>query len=879
MTTWNNNQTGALVALFFLVFLPVVAQETRPVIQKRIYTTNSIVPLLPPEIDGLIDEPCWDKVDWEGEFIEWRPDENTEPSQQTSFKIIYDEKNLYVAIRAYDTEPDKIEERLSRRDGFEGDFVEINIDSYHDLRTAFSFTVTAAGVKGDEFVSENGDNWDDSWNPIWYTKTNVDDQGWTAEVRIPLSQLRFGNDKEQIWGLQVMRRIFREEERSGWQRIPVDAPGYVSEFGELHGLIGIQPQKQIEIQPYLLTQADTYPTEEDNPFRTGADFTISGGVDGKIGVTNDLTLDFTINPDFGQVEADPAAIALDGFQIFFNEQRPFFVENKNIFTYEFADNRDNVFYSRRIGRQPQGEVDLEENEFADIPKYTTILGAAKFSGKTKKGLSIGFMQSITAKEYAIIDNQGDRRQELVEPLTNYSVLRLQQDFNDRNSYIGGIFTSTNRKIEEGLDYLRQNAFTGGLDFKTQWKARTYYAEGNMVMSHVTGSEEAITRTQTELTHLFQRIDASHVSVDSTRTSLTGTGGKAEFGKAGSGNWNYNGGFLWRSPEMELNDVGFLREADNMKQYTGLFYKTLKPFGRFRQINSSLNQFTTYDFDGNYNRFQLESVNFANFKNNWWTEIGFLFKPRIYSNTALRGGPRFRYSNEFANWWFFGTDSRKKLRFRMGYVISRAKQDHFAYYNLEAGFTYQPTDAFNFSFFPEYSYNPNKTQYVTEKSFMGDPRYVTAEIDNQTLVATLRLNYTINPNLSIQFYAQPFVSQGNYSNFNYITDATADDLYDRFQLYDDEQIANIDGVYEIDENKDGTVDYSFDEPDFAFVQYRSNLVVRWEYIPGSEIFLVWSQGVNGMGDPTDSLFENLNKEIVQQQPDNTYLFKITYRYIF
>ena len=216
---------------------------------------------------------------------------------------------------------------------------------------------------------------------------------------------------------------------------------------------------------------------------------------------------------------------------------------------------------------------------------------------------------------------------------------------------------------------------------------------------------------------------------------------------------------------------------------------------------------------------------------------------------------------------------------MGYVISKAKQDHFAFYKLEAGFTYQPTDAFNFSFFPEYSYNPNKTQYVTEKSFMGDPRYVTAEIDNQTLVATLRLNYTINPNLSIQFYAQPFVSQGNYSNFNYITDATADDLYDRFQLYDEEQIANIDGVYEIDENKDGTVDYSFDEPDFAFVQYRSNLVVRWEYIPGSEIFLVWSQGVNGMGDPTDSLLENLNEEIVQQQPDNTYLFKITYRYVF
>ena len=294
--------------LFIFIFLQLglYAQESKEKIPKRVYTTKSLGEIAAPVIDGVIDDESWNLVEWDGDFIEREPDENTPPSQQTKFKIIYDAKHLYIAIRAFDNEPDKIEKRLSRRDGFEGDYVEMHIDSYHDLRTAFSFTVTAAGVKGDEAISENGENFDESWNPIWYTKTNIDEEGWTAEMKIPLSQLRFGKSEEQIWGLQMMRRLFREEERSIWQRIPQDSPGWVSEFGELRGLINLQPQKQIEIQPFLLTQYDTYPKEDNNPYRDGDDFTFNGGVDGKIGITNNLTLDFTVNPDFGQVEADPA---------------------------------------------------------------------------------------------------------------------------------------------------------------------------------------------------------------------------------------------------------------------------------------------------------------------------------------------------------------------------------------------------------------------------------------------------------------------------------------------------------------------------------------------------------------------------------------------
>ncbi|MEW7288913.1 DUF5916 domain-containing protein [Aquimarina sp. 2304DJ70-9] len=880
----------------------IIAQDSTKVVEKRIYTTNPLNGNEAPNIDGIIDESSWDLVEWTGDFIENQPDENTPPSQQTKFKIVYDQKYLYVAYRCFDTEPDKIEKRLSRRDGFAGDRVTIILDTYHDKRTAFSFTITAAGVKGDEFVSQNGDNWDESWNPIWYTAANIDSEGWTAEVKIPLSQLKFGNNKEQIWGFQVTRLIFRKDERSGWQRIPADAPGFVSEFGELHGLINIEPQKQLEIQPFAVTQFDTFPEEEGNPFRDGEEFKLNGGLDAKIGITNDLTLDLTVNPDFGQVEADPAAIALDGFQIFFREQRPFFVENKNIFDYQFANGFDNVFYSRRIGRNPQGSITELDGDFVDSPTNTTMLGAAKFSGKTKNGWSIGVLESVTEREVAKIeDENGNRREAVVEPLTNYFVGRIQKDFNERNTYIGGIFTATNRNlgdafeideenpdtdetselvgtIENNLNLLRKSAYTGGLDFRHNWKDRKYYIEGNIITSHVEGSKEAIEETQNELTHLFQRVDADHVAVDPNRTSLTGTGGKLVGGKSGGGRLRYNTGIFWRSPELELNDVGFLRQADEIRQFINARYLFLKPTKLYRRANIFVEQFSTFDFEGNYNRIQYEFNGFINYTNNWWTEVGFGHKPRIFTNTFLRGGPRWRFSDENFAFLFFGSDQRKKFNFTLGHVNSSAQQNNFSFQRYVVRLRYQPFDAFSMSINPEFERNPNKTQYVTEADFGDTTRYITARIDQQTLSASIRLNYNINPNLTIQYYGQPFISRGRYTNFNYVNNAIAKDLGERVTLYDADQISFADEEYSIDEDRDGTVDYTFEDPDFAFVQFRSNLVLRWEYIPGSEIFLVWSQGVTGDGAPSDHLFRSLNNQILDQQPENTFLIKATYRFV-
>jgi hypothetical protein len=864
------------------------SQDSTSVVPKKIYVTKAIQGQNPPVLDGILDDSIWNMVEWGGDYVEFRPDENTEPSVETQFKIIYDAKNLYVAFKCHDPEPDEIEKRLSRRDGFAGDWVEVNIDSYHDKRTSFSFTVTAAGVKGDEFVSNNGNNWDDSWNPIWYVKTNIDNEGWTAEMRIPLSQLKFGKHKEQIWGLQSTRRFFREEERSLWQRKPVDTPGWVSEFGELHGLVDLEPQNQLEIQPYTVARLETFEAEEGNPFRDGNDSKVTGGLDAKIGITNDLTLDLTINPDFGQVEADPSAIALDGFQIFFREQRPFFVENKNIFDYNISRSEagntfgfDNVFYSRRIGRSPQGFPETEDEEFVDQPENTAILGAAKFSGKTRNGWSIGVLESVTAKKYATIDDNGNRRKEMVEPLTNYFVGRAQKDFNDGDTFIGGMFTATNRDaLTQELDFLHRSAYSGGFDFKHQWNDRDWYFGGNLIWSHVRGSAEAIENTQESITHLFQRVGAEHVEVDPDKTSLSGTGGNFQLGKVGNGHWKFETGGTWRSPELELNDIGFQRQADDIRHYTWIGYQTLKPDKAFRRVGINYNHWSVWDFAGNHNSLRFNTNSWQNWKNNWFTNAGFNYEPIQYSNFALRGGPRLRLSPEIGFWNSINTDSRKKLRFSMFHNGEKGTDNSYASYNIEFGFSYQPTNALRVSAFPSYGINNDKLQYIDNIDVNGDTRYLNGEIEQRTLSMSLRVNYNINPNLTVQYWGQPFISRGRYSNFKNVTDPSAQNFDQRITLYEDEQISLDEDIYSVDENLDGTIDFDFDDPDFSFIQFRSNLVVRWEYIPGSEIFLVWSQDISQSGNPQEGLFQSLGDNVFGgEKPMNIFLLKATYRFVF
>ncbi len=879
--------TPIVILLLISSQLSAQAPITEESLKKKYFT--KAIQTSAPTIDGKLDDAAWNGVEWGGDFIQRQPYENEAPSQKTAFKILYDLKNLYIGYKCYDTEPDKIVKRLSRRDGFEGDWVEINIDSYHDLRSAFSFTISAAGVKGDEFISNDGNNWDGSWDPIWYAKTNIDEEGWTAEVRIPLSQLRFGNKEAHVWGIQFTRRDFRKEERSVWQYIPRNASTWVSSFGELHGITGIKSQKQLEIQPYLLAQAETFQEEEGNPFATGSDKSFSVGLDGKIGVTSDLTIDFTINPDFGQVEADPSALALDGFQIFFRERRPFFIEGRNIFDYSLTGSAaggpfesDQLFYSRRIGGAPSGYPDVEGDAYMTIPTNTTILGAAKFTGKTSKGTSIGIMESVTEKEYAKIDLNGERRKEVVEPLTNYFVGRMQQDFNKGNTVVGGMMTAVNRNLKDGeLDFLHKSAYSGGLDFTHRWKDQSWNFSGNVVMSKVSGSKEAITGTQQSFEHLFQRTDADHLEVDTSLTSLTGHSGTLKLGRFGGGkNFMFEGGVTWRSPEFEINDIGFLRGTDDITHFFWAGYRINKPFSIFRRMAFNYNHWQSWDFDGQH-IFSGWNINFnTTFKNNSRFSTGSNINPYELSATNLRGGPMKHMGQRINNWINYGSDDRKKLHF----FVNAWNQWYFnnpsRSKSLFMEMSYQPINTLQISMGPGLSTNKSVLQYVANVDLGDETRYVNATIDRKTFDMTLRVDYTINPNLTIQYYGSPFISRGRYSEFKFVDDPMNSNIQEQYQLYSNEQVTYVEeeDYYSFDENKDGVEEFSIGNPDFNFMQFRSNLVLRWEYIPGSEIYLVWSQGNTNSGNPADRIIPSLRDNLFDEKAHNIFLLKYTYRFI-
>ncbi len=852
--------------------------------EKKIYVTKHVNPHA-PIIDGKVNDPIWNKVEWESDFIQRDPYEGKEPSQETSFKILYDDKNIYVAIRAYDKEPAKIEKRMSRRDDLEGDQIEIHLDSYFDHRTAFGFCVNAAGVKGDFVISNDGDNLDETWDPIWYVKTAVDQQGWSAEMRIPLSQLRFGKKVNQIWGLQVIRRLFRKDETSNWQLIPQKASGWVHLFGELHGLEELKAQRQIELIPYTVGKMQKFEREEGNPFATGSLNNLYGGLDGKIGLTSDLTLDFTINPDFGQVEADPSVVNLTAFETYYTEKRPFFIEGRNILNFQIMGgdgsfSSDNLFYSRRIGRSPQYYPDTGEDEYLDIPENTSILGAFKITGKTKNGLSIGIIEAVTSKEKGGISHLDQLRHETVEPLTNYFGLRLQKDYNKGNTIFGGMITATNRNIkDENLNFLHNAAYTGGFDFIHQWKDKTYYFSFKTVFSHVKGSKEAILRTQESPIRYYQRPDLDHVSVDPNRTSLSGHGGTINLGKGGSAGLRFSAGATWRSPGLELNDMGYLRKADAIMQWVWANYRISKPFSIFREISFNFNQWLGWDFGGEQIFKGGNTGMWGQFKNYWSFSVGINRQGEGFYTSGLRGGPALRWPGGWNSWLSVNSDSRKNLRYFVGTFHYYGDQNNSRVNGFDIGATYRPNKALSLSVSPSYEYNLEELQYVTTLDLDNGNRYVFARIDQKTLSLTCRLNLSLTPDLSIQFYGQPFISAGKYSEFKNITDSRAEEYKDRFHGYTKNEInynPNTEEYY-IDDNLDGVEDYSFENPDFNFLQFRMNLVLRWEYIPGSTLYLVWSQGRTGFSEVGDFSFREGMRDLFSVHPHDVFLIKFSYRF--
>ena len=851
---------------------------------KKIYKASHVNPHA-PKIDGRLDEPVWDKVAWEGGFVQFRPVERESPSEKTEFKILYDDSNLYVAVRCWDTQAGKIEGRLSRRDDIEGDYVEVTLDSYFDHLTGFAFAVNAAGIKADSIASDslNSNGPDYSWDPIWDVETAVDGQGWMAEMKIPFSQIRFGNKEEQVWGLQIARNLFRKDETSLWQFIPRTAPGWVNFFGELHGLQGLKPPRQVELLPYTVARQQLFRPVPGNPFATGSNRALFGGLDGKVGLTSDLTLTFTLNPDFGQVEADPSEVNLTAFETYFSERRPFFIEGRNIINFQLTGgdgdfSSDNLFYSRRIGRSPQLYPEAGPRGFVDQPEATSILGAFKLTGKTKSGLSMGIMETLTAREKARLFGEGMYTDQAVEPLTNYFAARLQQDFNRGSTTLGAMLTATHRdpRREECLDFLHDAAYTGGLDINHSWKNKTYYFALRTVFSSVVGSPQALLRTQQSPLRYFQRPDADHVKLDPDRTSLSGHGGDISFGKQGGGNIMFALGYTWRSPGLELNDMGYLRQADVMMEYAWMGYRITKPFSIFRNVNINLNEWQGWNFGGE-RIFGGGNINGGGqFKNYWGAWFGIGRNGESLSASALRGGPSLRQPGVWSSWVSLETDSRKKVRFFMSGSSSRRDYGESRSFYAEAGSTIVPSRAFQLTLSPGFEQSNRQLQYVCTQDVSGEKRYIFGAIDQKTLSLTVRLSYCLTPDLSIQFYGMPFASTGKYDRFKHMTDSRSRDWGRRYHLYEPGELIwdEAAGGYSVTEAGTGLA-YAFGRPDFNFLQFRSNLVIRWEYIPGSTLFLVWSQGRTGFEPRSDFSFGRDVENLFNIHPTNVFLVKFSY----
>lgn len=876
------------ILLSMLLFLPFSAGQTPEkkdmTPAKKRYKAEKISSTA-PVIDGILNDESWNEGTWIDDFTQHEPYNGKAASQRTEFKILFDNDNLYIAFKAFDTSPDSIVSRLTRRDNQDGDLVGIIIDSYHDLRTGFHFGVTSSGVKYDQMFTNDGDNEDDTWDPNWWVKTSVNSEGWIAEMKIPFSQLRFEKNSGDIWGLEVVRTLYRKNETSLWQHIPKDAPGLVHLFGELSGLEQIKPRKIFDVSPYTVAKMETYESEAENPFReSGKKFGLNGGIDAKIGITNNMTMDLTVNPDFGQVEADPSEVNLSAYETFFSEKRPFFIEGNNITNFNIGigdgDNgNDNLFYSRRIGRRPQGEPDLPDGMYADVPNFTTILGATKLTGKTKNGLSVGFVEALTAKEEAEIDNNGEKSYETVEPLTNYVVGRVQKDYNEGKTIIGGIFTGTNRNLDANLaESMHKAAYSGGIDFTQYFNDKKWMFNVSAAFSQVKGTKEAIANTQKSSAHYYQRPDKNYAEFDPTRTSLTGSGGKVQITKQ-NGHFNLMGVVLWKTPGFEINDLGYMQQADRIMPVLWAGYNVWDPKGFYKSYNFGGDVWSFTDIGGRYLGSGLETNGNITFKNYWDAWIYGNLQTNQLDPDILRGGPTMKTPGAFAGNIGFSTDYRKKLQLEMYGNLNQGFEDYRASRYIGVELNYKPTNYLSFSFNPGFSKSRTDLQYVDQISYNGSDRYIFAGINRKTISASLRASFNLSPDLTLQYWGQPFVATGIYHDHKYITDPMANEYANRFHTYAANQISVGTDSYNIDENSDGTVDYSFDRSDFNVREFLSNLVLRWEYAPGSSVYLVWNQTISGKEDNgTMDYFNDLGNLFNRDDnvPHNIFLVKFSYR---
>ncbi|HET9729492.1 MAG TPA: DUF5916 domain-containing protein [Acidimicrobiia bacterium] len=840
---------GGLSALLVLqAFQPVAA----PVRHATGTTVRATLATTAPVIDGRDDDAVWTSSPVIDQFLEAEPTEGAEPKARTEARVAYDAHNLYVFVRAYDPHPDSIVSLLSRRDDqTASDHITILLDSYHDHRTGFEFSVNPAGVKCDYAIYNDGTE-DVAWDAIWDVATRTDSLGWTAEYRIPLSQLHYSVRKDGVFGILIWRVIQRYTETITWPLYRMSRSGLVSQFGELSGLDGLARPGDLEVTPYLLTKNVQGPASSGY----GRDQQVSAGGDLKYQMSSNVLLNATVNPDFGQVDADPSQLNLSAFETFFSERRPFFVEGKGLFTFNVncvvvldCNTGEGLFYSRRIGRAPELADTYDDSTAVQA---TRILGAAKLTGRFPNGLSLGMMDAVT-------DRVGGAGDVTLEPRANYAVVRGNQDYADGNGSVGFIFTGVNRETDASSSpYLHSSAYAGGIDARRRFLG-DYEVSGSFDASRVAGSRAAIALTQEDPVHLYQRPDGP-LTFDSARTSLSGSNVELRAAKVGGKVLQWETAYQRRSPGFEINDLGFLRQADEQEWTTWAALAFRTPNAIWQQLRWNVNYWQYWSDAGLPTERAFNTNVHTQFNDRWWLHMGGTLGQlgTTFCDRCARGGPAVRQDPYIAPWLQIQGDDRDALVPSLSVNYWRGDGGRSYSLSVSPELDIKVSARFSTSVFGGYTRNRNDTQYFNTYTDSADAlHYTFAHLEQRTLSLTWRLDYAFTPNATLQLYASPFVSKGTYTNVRELARPHAVAYAARYQPYGDTTVTD-------------------DPGGFNAQQFRSNLVFRWEYRAGSTLFLVWSQGRDGSFpiEGTQSFGGDL-RELFAHRSNDIFLIKLSY----
>ena len=887
----------ALAGLAVILSAPAVARAqshpTPPPVAVAAPRTDPIT------LDGRLDEPDWQAAVPAADFRQAQPNEGQPATQRTEVRFLYDDDALYIGARMYDTEgAHGIRTRLARRDNLpNADYLEIIFDTFHDHLGRVDFQVNPSGVKGDLY-GPNGSNLDYSWDAVWDVKTQVDSLGWTAEFRIPLGQLRYPRDSVETWGLQVWRLEGRLNELSQWAFWHLNETGGPAKFGHLQNLRLSRGPDRGELLPYVVGRSTNDPgIATGDPFNRPRAYDTRLGGDFKYLVSSSLTLTGTVNPDFGQVEVDPAVVNLSAFETYFQEKRPFFVEGAGLFAFGNFNcfscsniNSVGLFYPRRIGRAPQGggnAYDAAPGGFVKVPDNTAILGAAKLTGSVARGWTLAALDATTAREMASLqDSTGLRSRLEVEPFTNYFVGRISRDL-PGGSYVRAMATSVVRDIRDTTlrSQLNTHSEAGGIETDLWWGKRTYRLMANATMSQVTGSPADILRIQQSSARYFQRPDRRNGSnglfsdgYDSTLTSLRGFTFYTRLAKdAGDWMWEVQANAI--SPGFEANDVAFNPQADRLYMGANLVRQYTKPNRFARQMFFILGAQQIYDFGHDLLNRQAHAYAQFTFHNYWNLSFYGQVRPQLMSDNLARGGPVLAQA---ASWYVFTnlqTDSRKKVSAMV--MPDIGCQDRRCSWDLSVDATIHAAPNVSVELIPSYSYNTTTSQYVTTvadstaTAFYGN-RYVFAYLLEKTLSMTTRLDWTFTPALTLQLYVQPLIASGAYSQFKEFNRprAVARSVYG----VDRGTISYAGGSYTVDPDGAGpAAPFTFGDPNFDFRSLRGSAVLRWEYHPGSTIYFVWTQqrsdnAATGVG---DLVLGRDIRGLTAAPPENIFLVKFSY----